>query len=283
MRQTIPLAFFLVLSIIICLFIQQTVNKNRQIFLESSYMDYTLPSKFTSFAAMEFKGIVSDFLFLKVSTFFGQKFLSNEKLEKQQADYAFHSIDTITDLDPWFWDAYLFGDMLLAWDFGEPEMANELLLKARQYRTLDFKPPYYMGFNHFYFLKDNATASKFLMEASKLPGAPSYLFALASRLSVYQNQLRPAILFLKGILEKNKNPAMERQISTRLKALIILDKLEQKVRAFKSAHGVFPKTIDELVISGDIDTIPQDPYGGKFFILENGRVFTTSKLIFKND
>ena len=283
MRQTIPLAFFLVLSIIICLFIQQTVNKNRQVFLESSYMDYTLPSKFTGFAAMEFKGIVSDFLFLKVSTFFGQKFLSNEKLEKQQADYAFHSIDTITDLDPWFWDAYLFGDMLLAWDFGEPEMANELLRKARQYRTQDFKPPYYMGFNHFYFLKDNATASKFLMEASKLPDAPSYLFALASRLSVYQDQLRPAILFLKGILEKNKNPAMERQISTRLKALIILDNLEQKVQAFKSAHGVFPKTIDELVISGDIDTIPQDPYGGDFFILENGRVFTTSKLIFKND
>lgn len=51
------------------------------------------------------------------------------------------------------------------------------------------------------FLKGNGIASTYLMAASKLPDAPSYLFALATRLSVYQNQLGPAIIFLKEILE----------------------------------------------------------------------------------
>ena len=137
-----------------------------------------------------------------------------------------------------------------------------------------------MGFNYFYFLKDNAKAAQYFMAASKLEGCPSYVTGLATRLSVYQNQFGPAILFLKEILETTRNPAMEKQLTTRLSALLILDNLEKKVAAYKMALGRFPDQLMDLVEKGFIDKIPQDPYGGKFFILENGRVFTTSKLIF---
>ncbi len=265
-----------------CFFVHQAVNEKRMDLFKTGAMDYTLPSKFTGMAAMEFKGIVSDFLFLKASTFFGGKFIAKEMLEHEQAAYVYDAVDVITDLDPWFWDAYLFADMLLAWEFKQPDKANELLQKAQKYRTWDFKPPYYAGFNYFYFLKHNGQASTYLMEASKLAHAPSYLSALATRLSVYQNQFGPAIIFLKEILENTQNPAMEKQLETRLRALLILDDLEKKVTAFKAMYKSYPKNIAELVEKGFIKKIPQDPYGGKFFILENGRVFTTSKLIYNS-
>lgn len=73
---------------------------------------------------------------------------------------------------------------------------------------------------------------------------------------------------------------MEKQLSPRLSALLILDGLEKKVNAFKIAYGDFPKKIKDLVEKGFIEIIPKPPYGEESFMLENGRVFTTSKLIF---
>jgi len=271
--------FLLIFSIVLFFFIQQNLSVKRENYLQQNYMDYTLPSKITGLVAMEFKGIVSDFLFVKVSTFLGGKFIKNEKLESKHADYIFNSVDVITDLDPWFWDAYLFADMLLTWDFRKIDMANQLLLKAREYRTTDFKVPYHIGFNYFYFLKDNMNGAKYMMEAARLPGSPAYLPGLAARLSVYQNQYGPAILFLGETLKKTQNPGLAKQIEIRLKTIIILDKLEKAVQEFKGIYGFFPFKIAELVDRGLIKKIPQDPYGGEFTILKNGRVFTTSKMI----
>jgi len=264
-----------------CFFVQQNLSEKREELLKASYMAYTLPSKITGVLALEFKGIVSDFLFLKTTTFFGDKFIKQESVGEKQADYAYESIKIVTDLDPWFWDAYLFADMLLTWDFGQIDKANELLLKAKKNRTWDFKPAYYLGFNHFYFLKDNKKGSRFLMEASKIPGAPSYLTSLAARLSMYENQYQPAIVFLNEILKTTQNKGLKNEYEKRLKTLIIMDKLEKNVHAYHAAFNVFPETLQDLVDKGIIESIPDDPYGGQFVLLKNKRVYTTSKMIYK--
>ena len=279
MKQTISLSCFLIFSMVSCFFVQQHLSDKREEFLKASYMAYTLPSKITGLLALEFKGIVSDFLFLKTTTFFGDKFIKQESVSEKQADYAYESIKIITDLDPWFWDAYLFADMLLTWDFGQIDQANDLLLKARSNRTWDFKPGYYLGFNHFYFLKDNKKGSRFLMEASKIPGAPSYLASLAARLSMYDNQYTPAIVFLNEILKTTQNQGLKKQYEKRLKTLVIMDKLEKNVHAYQAALGSFPETLQNLVDKGFIESIPDDPYGGQFILLKNKRVYTTSKML----
>ncbi|MCF6248063.1 MAG: hypothetical protein L3J69_11980, partial [Desulfobacula sp.] len=138
---------------------------------------------------------------------------------------------------------------------------------------------YYLGFNHFYFLKDNKKGSQLLMEASKLPGAPSYLASLAARLSMYENQYKPAIVFLNDILKTTQQAKLKKQYEKRLKTLITMDRLEQKVHAFKKTFGTFPENLKDLVDKGIIETIPVDPYGGQFILLTNKRVYTTSKMI----
>lgn len=281
MKQTFYLSSFLILSIVSCLFIQQDVTKKRDQLLKKNYMAYTMPSDIVGLGAMEFKGIVSDFLFLKVSTFFGGEFEKKEIPRSEQAEFVYDTIDVITDLDPWFWDAYLFSDMVLTWDFGKVDKANSLLFKARKYRTEDFKVPYYIGFNYFYFLKDQDSGSKFLMEASKLPGSPSFLPALATRLSMYQNQYGPAITFLNDILKTTQSPELKKQLEIRLKTLMIMDSLEKNVRKFETKFGVFPDHLSDLTSKGLVESIPDDPYGGTFILLKNKRVYTTSKMIYK--
>jgi len=275
--RTLPMALLAALALYA--FAWQHLDKQRDAFLKANYMDYTLPSRFTGPAAMEFKGIASDFLFLKVITFLGEKIGRKEKFDGRHVDYLKTSVNTITDLDPYFWDAYLFADMMLAWDFGEYQAANEILLKARKYRKNDFRIPYYLGFNYFYFMHDNANGAKYLMEASKLPGSPSYLPNLAARLSLYAAQHRTAISFLKKMLDETKNERVAKQLTMRIKTLIIFDRLEQTVRQYKAQFNRMPATLNELTDSGLIEKIPEDPYGGRFVLLENGRVYTTSKML----
>jgi len=257
----------------------QHLQHERHVFLQENYMDYTLPSRFTGPAAMEFKGIVSDFLFLKVITFLGERIGKQEEFSDQHFKYLGESVNTITDLDPYFWDAYLFADMIFTWDLKEYEAANELLLKARQYRTNDYRVPYYLGFNYFFFLKDNINGSKYLMEASKLPGSPYYLASLAARLSVYALEHRIGIIFLKEMIRDTENEQIKNEFMLRIKALEIMDQLEQKVREYKKTYRKLPSSLAGLVTAGLIDKIPNDPYGGQFVLLKNGRVYTTSKML----
>jgi len=278
-RHFIPI-LFLIISMGCCFFFQQDLNKKRLVSLKENYMGYILPSKIAGPVSLEFSGIVSDFLFLKITTFFGGKFIDNQQLEEKHAKFLYEAMNIITDLDPWFWDAYLMADMILTWDFGKIDLANNLLFKARERRTKDFKVPYHIGFNYFYFLKDNANGAKYLMEAARLPNAPSYLSSLATRLSMYQNDYRPAIMFLNDILKATKSTELKNQLEIRLKTLMIMDGLEKKVHEFKKKFGIFPEHLSDLADKGLIEAIPDDPYGGKFILLENKRVYTTSKMIY---
>ena len=270
------------LLIVFCPIYQTSLEEKRMAILKDSGMGYIIPSEFSAPASLEFKGIISDFLYLKMSTYLGGKIIKKEMMNMSHADFFYDAADIITTLDPFFWDAYLMSSMVLSWDFRRLDLANNLLKKGMENRTWDYKPPYYLGFNYYYFLKDNANASRYLMEAAKRGGGPSFILPLATRLSVYQNQLAPAILLLQEQLKTTRDTFMIKHLQTRLKVVVILDKLEKKVKEYKDRRGSFPKKLSDLKSEKLIENLPEDPYGGEFYILPNGRVFTTSKLRFTN-
>jgi tetratricopeptide (TPR) repeat protein len=229
--------------------------------------------------SLEFKGLMSDFLLFKFMTFIGGHVQDINQFNEQHWSFIEDSLERITDLDPYFWDAYLFAEMFLTWQGQRYQAANNLLLKARQYRTDDYRASYYLGFNHYYFLKDNVNGAKYLMEASKLPGSPYYLASLAARLSVYSYQHRVGILFLEELLKDTKEQRAIEEFRLRIETMKIMDRLEQTIAQYEKEYKRMPESLDELVKSGMLDKIPNDPYGGQFLMLENGRVYTTSKML----
>ena len=255
------------------------LQKERDSFFQAYFVNYALPSKLIGPMALEFKGPASDFLLLKLMTFIGGEFHELKASRKQHYNYIKQALETITDLDPYFWDAYLFAEALLAWDAGDYRAANDLLLKGRKYRPNDYRLPYYLGFNHYYFLKDNKNGARFLMEASRLPGSPSLLATLAARLSAYDSDYQIGILFLKEMLRSTTDDRIIRRFKARLQVLESLDMLEKKVALYEKIYRKKPSSLDQLVVAGLIKKIPEDPYGGEFILLEHGRVYTTSKMV----
>lgn len=237
-----------------------------------------LPPPFVKTISLGFKGVVSDYLLLKTMTFVGEKKGRSEKFSKKDWQHIYKAISQITILDPYFWDPYVLAEMLLVWDGGMVTEGNALLRHAAQTRTDDYRPYFYLWFNYYYFLKDPTKGGEFLELAAKKTGAPTYLKALASRLKLYSGQTVSGVIFLEEILKETFDSATREYLLKRLDAMKIIAFLDSKVVEYRKRFGSVPSSLREMMSKGIISEIPADPYGGDFFLKENGQVYTTSDL-----
>jgi hypothetical protein len=240
----------------------------------------TLPPLIVKLMAMEYRSIVADFLFVRVSQFYGGKVGENIRPEKEDWQWFYRNLDLVTELDPWFQDPYYLGNGMLTWDAKMYKEANLLLKKATDARTWDWWFPFMLGFNKFYFLGENHAGAEYLLKAYERPGAWTFLPSLAARLYHDDRKTDNAITFLTGFWENEKDAKVKKNYAVRIDALKKIAFLEQAVLRFRLKFGWIPENMDKILIYGIIKGVPKDPYGGKFYIAEDGAIKTTSKLAF---
>jgi len=239
---------------------------------------FLLPASMLRVAALDYKGLVSDFLFVKGMVYIGA-FISpggRFNLDESQWREFYNILDTSTDLDPYFQDPYYMANAFLPWDAGMIRETNALLDKGTRARTWDWSLPFFSGFNYFYFLQDNDKASERLMEASRRPGAPTLFASLASKLAFKANKIENSILFLEEMIQQADDESTKKEFETRLKAYQAILVLEQAVDVYRRKFKRAPTTIEELIKRNIIAELPKDPYGGKFYMDSQGSVMTTS-------
>ncbi len=255
------------------------VSRERDALRKEEGTGLLFPSSIAKIIALEYKGLVADALFSRAHTFYGGKLMRREDLSEEEWSWIYKSADIATDLDPYFLDPYYFGAVNLAWEANRVKDANTLLEKALRYRTWDWTIPFYLGFNHFYFLQDNEKASEYLMEASRRPGSSSLMVDLAVKLSYKVKRTENAIIFLENILKRTDDEKLRREYETRLLALRRLLYLENGVAFYREKFGKKPHGLEELIQRKIINEIPADPYGGIFQLDAQGRVSSTSNFI----
>ena len=238
-----------------------------------------LPTELLQAVSLEFKGVVADFLLIKTISFMGMKIVEHENPLKEEWQRMNRMLNRITDLDGRFRDPYVLAEMSFVWQAGMIDEANILLEKAVKNRPNDYTPLYFLGFNHFYFQNDAEKAAVYLRQAAQRPNAPDYVKGLAARFSLYGNQTALGIVFLENLLQDTQDKNIRTYLEKRLKTLEIIYSLEKKVVAFRDTFQKLPTSLNELIESEFLEEIPIDPYGGTFFLMKNGRVYTTSKLV----
>ncbi len=245
-------------------------------------MRLVLPTEALRLLSGEFSSVVSDYMLLEAMVAYSQ---AQEGLGKEKgglkADTVWleNMLDAATDLDPLFYDPYYFAAMTLPWDFGNYDWTIRLLEKGAANLKDDWTLPYYAGFHSYYFLKDFNKASKLLFAAAERPGAPkAFLTSLGSRLGYEGNETAVAISFLEKIIEEVDDALVREEFERRLVALRLIEALEMGVQAYTSKLGKAPESLQELVDAGVTKKIPADPYGGAFYLDEDGGVKTTSNM-----
>ncbi len=235
---------------------------------------------FEKWSGFEFNFIKGFYYTLALRVYLGkmaEKYLVKPPFVK---DAIVRTTDVVTRLCPYYYDIYYIANGFLTWEFGDVERANYYLMKGIRYNPERWIYYLYLGFNHFYFLKDYEKGAYYLIEASRLSGRPFYAH-LAAKLLYASGRTEVAIGVVRGMLENVKDEGWKKNLEVRLKALEAIYRIEVAVEAYREKLGKNPRDINELVGAGLLSSIPEDPYGGRFYLDEEGNVKTTSELTYK--
>lgn len=254
--------------------------KNRPLALK---LGYSPEAEILRLAVLDHKLLMSEWMTLKVIHYFGSIFSSGDEknIFKTPPEYyiMFKTLQAALKLDPYNMDAYYFAQAAFTWETGRYREVNNMLEYGMKYRNWDYILPFFAGFNNAYFLKDYKSAAHYMQRAADLSGEP--LFAnLAARYFHEAGQTDLGIIFIESMERSAKSDSLKRTYALRKRALLAAKEIQEALKAYRLRLGKMPTEIGQLVDSGFLSRIPEDPYGGRFFINAKGNVESTSKFAF---
>jgi len=240
------------------------------------------------------RNVVADFIYMELCYLTGtggfdlknkkeiKKEIESEKnLSKEDWSKLIQNLYVVHKLDPYYFDPYYLEAAYISWmvkgDRKLIERINSNLIYGLNHLK-DWRIPFFLGFNYFYFLDNKVLGAKYLKLAAQMKGSPYYIKLLVPRLYAESGKIDMAIAVVKEELANAKSEALRNQLKRRLKALEYIKYLNLVLQRFKNTFGYCPKDVSELKKVGFLTKIPDDPYGGKFYITEKCSVWTTSNL-----
>ena len=189
----------------------------------------------------------------------------------------FKNIETAIQLDPYNADAYYFAQSTFTWEIDRAADVNRLLEHGMQYRSWDPDLPFYAGFNYGFFLEDFEKAAFLMQRAAELSGQQFYA-NLAARYFYEADKSTLGLVFLERMIKHAKTDQERHFYRLRLKAMQRIKMLENALAAYRKLKGETLSGLEGLLEAGVLEEIPEDPYGGEFYIDSKGKVRTTSKM-----
>lgn len=279
--RVVRISFFAAATAYLLLIIPFTNHlKNRPLQLKVGYVPEASALKFIT---ADQRYLVADWIVLKVLFYFGSlvEKSGGENLVASKPDYPgmFKMLQTALKLEPYNTDAYYFAQAAFTWEIGRYKEVNNMLDYGMKYRTWDSQLPFFAGFNAAYFMKDYKKAAEYMKKAAEI--AQEQQFAtLAARFFYEAGETEFGILFIDVMKSSAKDPNEKKLYEFRRKALLAVKSVEDAIKLYQRNFGRSPATIAELVSTGFLKSVPQDPYGGKLFLDQAGKVRSTSKLSF---
>lgn len=229
----------------------------------------------------EFKGMVANYLTLEAGAQLGTHVIRDKetgafRILKKTYDWPnLQKIFVASQiLDPSFAQTFLVAQGWLPWH--PANMVDEtqgILQIADKARPWDWQPAHSMGFNYYYFLNAPGEAGRVFLEAAKRENAPPFLAILGARLATKGGETDSALAIIESVLQnKSEDEPGYQDIVDRFEALKGVSALEKAVKRFQEKFGRIPSDIKELVASGTMHAVPNNPYKVEYCIDREGAV-----------
>lgn len=202
---------------------------------------------------------VSTLLWFSTLNYFGEKFQ-----EKKSMPWFSHMCELVTELDPKGKHVFEFCGTLLSWIARQPGRSIAILSKGIESDPDYWRYYYLRGFSYWYFLEDFDRARSDFEYAARIPGAPTFLASLASRLIVAGGDVKSAIAFLRAGIETSSDEVAKAALEDRLKLAYVsrdIEAIEEIIQNYKLKSGTYPESLESLVHESYFSMLPVDPYG----------------------
>ena len=253
--------------------------KNRPVAVKLGYVP---SAEVLRVAVGDQKLLVAHAAVVKVLVYYGtliDKQLNNKLILPAEYLNMYTTLQTTVKLDPYNNDSYYFAQAAFTWDIGRAKEVNIMLDYGMKYRTWDYMLPFFAGFNAAYFLKQYEPAARYMQRAAELSGNP-LLTNLAARYYFESDKSKIGIEFLEMMEKGAKDEQVRKLYRLRRTALQAASTIQSAVSQFKGQNGRLPRRLGELLEHGLMQRLPEDPYGGRFYLDDSGTVRTTSKFAF---
>lgn len=173
--------------------------------------------------------------------------------------FAVRSRDAVARLNPCHEDNYYLANALLTWG-GAANYGNDVLKRATECRFWDEFPPFFLGFNLFYFNHDAAagkTALELAADRSKSNGA--VLRKLAIMLTAETLEDAAALAYLDKERAQAKDERLRGMLEKRIARLQGLMKLRQGQALYAERFGKALEDPQQLIEAGILSDFPEDP------------------------
>ncbi len=213
-------------------------------------------------ALLGYHHLGADILWLRMLQVLGKKHNSVD-----EHVWLYHAMDVITTLDPLYAYVYYVGGVVLTELAGRVDLSNQLLEKGHAANPNEWNLPFLLGYNYYFVLNQPAKGADYISRAAKIPGGPGFLPGLATRMYAESGNPDVALQFLEAVWRENPDIAVREKLEVRVKEIIIerdLRRLEDAIQRYHQAHRKSPKTLSDLVLSGILQAIPDEPFGGTY-------------------
>jgi tetratricopeptide (TPR) repeat protein len=229
-------------------------------------------------AAFGFDAVLSDYYWMRAVQIVG-----SPEGPVGRSHHLGRLIDVVTTLDPWVGHAYRFAAVWMTDDEAAVRHANAILTRGIAHHPDDWRNRFYLGFNHFFYLGENAAAASALEPAVGLRGAPRYLGRLVARLrsDAGGGEIESAAAFLQELLRQTEDPYARAEYEK------ALDEIEAERRArtldaareeFRRRHGRDITRVEDLVQVEPpvLRALPPEPHGFEWTLdRESGRIVSS--------
>ncbi len=221
-----------------------------------------LPVGFYQVAAGEFSGLSADFLYLDIAASLGGR---ADALSTQEWDRVQKAFAVATALDVYFEPTFRAIQAYLPWTANRPQEAIALLEPVHAKRNWHWMPTFFIGFDYYFFLKDNAAASRYFQQAAERPAGPALLATLAARLEAEAGNAAAGIDFLQRMMATTDKESEKKMYQKRIAALEGVLVLEKAMARYRSEFGKNPPMLETLLLTGHLAVMPANPYYDTYF------------------
>jgi hypothetical protein len=170
-------------------------------------------------ASLGHQNTAADIAWLRAIQYYG---------EHKRSDRTFtmtgHIFDIITDLDPQFVNAYIFGGLVTAEDAGDVQRGVALMEKGVRHNPESWQMAFETGFVEYVCARDYANAARHFRKAAGLPGAPESAQRFAAFVSARAGDPRAALYLWSEFAQRTTNAEM------RKKAMEQIEKLRSEMK-----------------------------------------------------